>query len=403
MNGPGLFSAESRKIESFIDSFRKSLATRLAGEEPAGVEPLLRQLAEALAAEEATGRQHQQAVAAAIAAAGECTSAADFTAAAAGFRTALADQFAFRPSVAVSFTQAAAFHDRLFAVACDLAGQQSVAAKGKKLPLLALLASGRLGQQEAIDTSGSSLLLLLADDCAPETGRAAADALREMLGGCFPTNSDFLWSGTLAEWADHARPVAGPAEHDDTSTFARQLALLADSRLIAGNPEFGAGVVALNRQLLAAADPELFRLLATATAAKPVGLGMFGRFRTLWSGPHKGTLPIRELAIEPIVDVVRLLAVAGGFAEQSTMGRLRRIMANGQIGVTLADNIAAAFIDFERELIGLALRSRPADDEFYLAPEELAEDLNEQLRTGLEYVTTMQRVAYQILAEPERR
>jgi signal-transduction protein with cAMP-binding, CBS, and nucleotidyltransferase domain len=179
---------------------------------------------------------------------------------------------------------------------------------------------------------------------------------------------------------------------------------LADTRPICGDPTLAQEVIDIHRRLLASLPTsEPFRQLATEVAAMPVALGLFGRFRTVRSGANRGGIPLTEQVLAPLCNVIRVLAIACGAGVTGTRERIRQVMVVGAIGVTLAESIDAAFIYIAGERIRLELAADQSGDELFLNPDELAEEKREQLHTGLEYVTTLQRLAYQQLVEAGRR
>jgi signal-transduction protein with cAMP-binding, CBS, and nucleotidyltransferase domain len=229
--------------------------------------------------------------------------------------------------------------------------------------------------------------------------------LHDCLPGLVTADSTAVWSGALSDWEAFAHSVLQPggAGRGGNYGFSRMVDRLADMRMVCGDAGLAGQAIALHQRLLAAAVPgEQFRLSANEITAMPVALGVFGRLKTVRSGPNRGKIPLEEQAIAPLRDTIRIMAVAEGVAATSTMERIRAIMVAGEIGVTLADHIAEAFVDFARESLRLELSPGGAAGEQFLDPEELSEEQLEQLRTCLEYVTTLQRLAYQQLVEASR-
>lgn len=100
-------------------------------------------------------------------------------------------------------------------------------------------------------------------------------------------------------------------------------------------------IVMLREKLLdlAGSNREFMELVATATVQNRPPLGFFKQFVVEKGGQHKDELNLFDKGIKPMVDAVRVLAIADGCREISTDRRLRYLRKNG---FELVDDVSHA-------------------------------------------------------------
>jgi signal-transduction protein with cAMP-binding, CBS, and nucleotidyltransferase domain len=218
-----------------------------------------------------------------------------------------------------------------------------------------------------------------------------------------------FWHGSFDDWqqflADSVIPHPAQAEtgHEGTAgdeRYARAVTLAADLRPVCGNSDLAARTVAAGWTFLSTErGTERFRQLARTVATMPVALGIFGRFRTARTGRHRGEFCLDDMAIRPLVASVRLMAVASEIDETGTVERIRALLATGNLGVALADRLLLALHDFVRCRIDRELAGEPDGGDYFFNPDTLGDSERERFKTGLEDLTTLQRLVYQQLVE----
>jgi signal-transduction protein with cAMP-binding, CBS, and nucleotidyltransferase domain len=337
------------------------------------------------------------------------------------FERLLAEQFASRSSVREVHELSCSFYEKLVSTALTYAMHQ-LRQEGRTFPGLpfALLVSGELGRREAIVGERSSFFFVF-QDCGPE-GRSCYDelALRFMaaLSIRFPAISrnmfkegNLFWSGSRSQWEEYVssslkgRDAAKrlPAGESGELLFSRMFGIVADLRPLLGDAAFSEDLLTQVRNLLSGEiSGDRFWHMAKNIAVMPLALTIFGRLKTERSGRHRGAFSIKSLAIDPLVASSRVLAVALGIEETSTVERLKGVLAAGNLGVALADRLLVAYQDFLRQLIGIELEKGSDPDRLYLNPETLDNASRERLKCGLEEISTLQRFVHQQLVEVEQ-
>jgi signal-transduction protein with cAMP-binding, CBS, and nucleotidyltransferase domain len=235
-----------------------------------------------------------------------------------------------------------------------------------------------------------------------------------VLSVCFPSVSRNLnspsqfWYGSDLEWRETAagRLEVGKRDsltEESVSRFSSILETVADMRMVCGDLELGQSVLETGRKLLAdCVQSGIFWRLAKDISTMPVAIGIFGRFKTARRGKNRGKFDLKEMAIDPLASAVRILSLSCGGSETSFSGRIKSILAGGNMGVALADRLLIAYQDFMRERIRLELAGRKEADGLFFKPDTLDEESGERFRAGMEDVTTLQRLVHQQLVEVEQ-
>ena len=410
----------SKGTKALIEEFQKSLASRMSGGGAAETLELLYSLREELQREMTACKGPADEIVQLIAGMGSIRFADELQGYSERFERLLAEQFACRSSVREIHELSCSFHEKLASTALTHA-MNLLQQEGRTPPDIssALLVSGELGRREAILGERSSFFFVF-QDCGPEErGYYDELALRFMaiLSVRFPAinrslfkGGNLFWSGPRAEWEEYvsaplkgggaARSLSGG--EGDELLFSRMFETAADLRLLCGDEVFSEGLLQQVRKLLADEVPgERFWHLAKNIAVMSLPLSIFGRLKTERSGRHKGAFSLKSLAIDPLVDASRVLAVALGVTETSTVERLKAVLAAGNLGVTLADRLLVAYQDFLRQLVRIELEAGSDEESLYLKPDVLDAASRERLKSGLGDISTLQRFVHQQLVEVE--
>jgi len=411
----------SKGTKSLIEKFQKSLGARMSGEGEAETLELLYGLSGELQREMTACKGPAGEIGNLIAEMGSIRFADELRGYSERFERLLAEQFACRSSVREIHELSCSFHEKFVATALNHA-IQLLQQEGRTPPDIssALLVSGELGRREAILGERSSFFFVFQDCGAEERGYFEELALRSMavLSVRFPAinrsmfkGGNLFWSGPRGEWEEYVLALlkGGDAANrvfggeSDELLFSRMFETVADLRFLCGDTVFAEGLVERSRKFLGdGVSGERFWHLAKRIAVMPLALSIFGRLKTERSGRHKGAFSLKSLAIDPLVDASRILAVAEGGAGTSTVERLKAVLAAGNLGVALADRLLVAYQDFLRQLVRLELEAGSDADSLYLNPDILDEASRERLRDGLEDISTLQRFVYQQLVEVEQ-
>jgi signal-transduction protein with cAMP-binding, CBS, and nucleotidyltransferase domain len=338
----------------------------------------------------------------------------------------LAEYFRVRGSVSTIHLWGGAAFDRLLTAAISLA-EEVLTLDGRSSPGLpyALLADGCLGRSETGPFHRGQLFLVYdgeGSDCrdyfSALTMKIAAILNDNPLlrpSGALPSRERFICSSRREWLARVSAELTSP--RDDRSRrffstggggageerFAAALESVADLRTVAGDRALGEAVVAAGHDLLTQIlTGESFWRHASHISSLPIALGVFGRFRLARTGSHRGELDLQHLALDPLVEGVRILAVHYGVRSSATVDRIKALQASGSLGVALAERLLVACHDFFRCHLEQELRLPDAEGETFFNPETMDDVSRERMKSGLEDLGTLQRLVYQQLVEVDR-
>lgn len=259
------------------------------------------------------------------------------------------------------------------------------------------LAVGDSGRMEAsLYTDCDTLLIHAAEDEKQASyfvgfsGRAAT--ILDRLGmtshrGIAPSASP--WRGSIADWR---RRLSGEAAEREEALTG--LMLLADLRLVSGNPALAAEMVNLVRAMLEY-HREPLREAARRAAMMPVGFDFFGRLKVEKGEGHQRLFNIGLYGIEPMVAAIRILTVRFDVPESSTADRIRGLLHRGHIDVDLAERLLYAYHNFHRHCIVRELeQDGRRDGRGYVDIEKLTEDEELEIKGSLEAVSSLQKIIY---------
>jgi CBS domain-containing protein len=293
-------------------------------------------------------------------------------------------------------------------------------------PSYVWLALGPAGRRETTLTTELESLLVHASDvgaaeyCAELAGRVTTilyrSGVRKSPRGIVPEAP--AWRASLAGWRDrleelcrrHPNPRPGrlpslPGRRLDGLLPLRKTALstplfeLADLRVVAGDDELGQELLAMFR-MEAERHPACILEAAHSVAALPAPFTFLGNYRVERTGSHRGKLDLNRWACLPLVSMVRLQAVAGGFVETGTLERIQALLRAGTLDVELGKRLIQGGLEIFRLKALLEIRENTGlEDGAYLLPSTLSSSDEVAFREGLEAVTNLQKVIHSSLAE----
>ncbi|MBU5613278.1 putative nucleotidyltransferase substrate binding domain-containing protein [Geomonas azotofigens] len=306
-----------------------------------------------------------------------------------------------------------ALHDRVLLRAAQLAEERMRDLGQGTAPVYALLVSGDRGRGEQTLYGRNRYLLLHQLDSQRFYlfSRQLTQALHE--AGLL-AEGEVPWHGSLTEWrsllknVDRQQPP--PPELEPMLPFAAaqkqaapplpewrwRLESMADLCHVAGFEPLGeqaltAAAAALKEQR--GRDP--FFQLARRVINLPLALGHFGRWRLERGGEHQGEIDIETLGLSPLVQLVRILALQAEVHEGGTLERIRQLLYRGALDVDLAERLLKALQCLMQLRIEGEIRSEEAAA--FANPEEFSMALDARLRSALEAVLSLQKIAYQRL------
>lgn len=400
-----LFPARSSGV--FMDAFWKSLSGRMAVMEGEECLQLLQQVRGELVAEEAVDAAIFAEIETLLAMLPGARFSDEIKEISGRIVSLVAKHFKARSSVSAVHYYSTACREKLLGTGLTLAAEL-LKLEGVTAPTdcHALLACGDLGRSETRMRSAGPLLLITADSFSggEENIHLLALKLEAILIECrlpfaAETNNNRFWHGSVARWLKGVESGFAGENEGRKSSFAQTFEMVADSRCLCGDDALAGLALARAGSLLQdKLQSEDFRRYAKSVANMPVALGMFGRFRTVRTGKHRGEFSLEDLAIAPLIAAVRILAVHQGITVTATAARIRSLLEAGILSVNLAERLLTVFQDFIRYQLELEISSN-GNGKLFCNPEALHDEVRDRFKDGLEDIGTLQRLVYQQIVE----
>ncbi|HJV64771.1 MAG TPA: putative nucleotidyltransferase substrate binding domain-containing protein [Geomonas sp.] len=312
--------------------------------------------------------------------------------------------FRRRQSVLALCGICSALHDRAVTRVVALAGERMQQLGQGEAPLHALIVCGDRGRGEQTLQSANRYLLLHEEEKSRAImfSRQLSTALKET--GLLAADHLF-WHGTLSSWR---ALLAGQAVRDEdggaSSPFLNaprqiperewRLEAMTDLQQVAGDAGLGSAALdSAARAVLEERNRSHFLQLARRVITLPLALGRFGRWRLAKDGEHRGELDLQELGIDPLVMTLRVLAVAGEITAAGTVGRIQALLEKGFLTVELSERLLKAYQCLMQARILSEIRSELPGA--WVNTEELELEQDERLRTSIDTVLNLQKIAYQ--------
>jgi len=407
-----------QEATTFIDRFLQSIHARITAMEGEEALRLLHDIWRNLDAEESAVDRSVLEIEELLHRLASVSSSEELGVITARFHQLAAEQFRKRASVGTYHSHYSRFMELLISHATTSAADM-LQKEGTEIRTNSwcVLVSGKLGRNEP-SKMHLGRVILLADDSAEfsrELFNQLAYRTMAILELLLPPKEKKLgpgrhqlWAGTATNWRElvdtglsggksSTANIVTPADAD---LFEETFRLVADLRPLCGSMPLAEAAIVSSRARVALELPgERFRQYVIKTTAMPVAIGIFGRFKTVKTGKHRGEFSLEELAIAPLVAATRVLAVSSGITGTSTVARIKGILAAGNLGVGHADRLLIAYHDFMKIFVELELAENRANDKVFFNPDSLDEPGRERFREGLEEITTLQRLVYQQLVE----
>ncbi|UPU37534.1 DUF294 nucleotidyltransferase-like domain-containing protein [Geomonas paludis] len=329
------------------------------------------------------------------------------------YRELLAAHFRRRNSPLALCGACNKLHDQVLLRAAQLAEERMRDLGQGTAPVYALLVSGDRGRGEQTLYSRNRYLLLHQLD-SQRFFLFSRQLTQALLEAGLLTAGETPWHGSLTEWrsllknGDRHEPPAPELEPMLPFAAAQKQAApplpewrwrlesMADLCHVAGfeplaEQALTAAAAALREQR--GRDP--FFQLARRVISLPLALGHFGRWRLERGGEHHGEIDVETLGLSPLVQLVRILALQAEVHEGGTLERVRQLLYRGALDVDLAERLLKALQCLMQLRIEGEIRSEGAAA--FANPEEFSMTLDGRLRSALEAVLSLQKIAYQRL------
>ncbi len=198
------------------------------------------------------------------------------------------------------------------------------------------------------------------------------------------------WRGTEADFKTRlAEYAAYPDWHN-----IRFLLIPTDAAPITGSERSVSEIRRFGAELVAG-SPFIKWKIGDQIQSVRLAVSSLGGIRFEPAGPHKGTFAVKEGLYQPLVNVVRLFALASGVEGPSTEQRIQGLARRGVFEPNLADEVrralAVALTVRVRHHMALQARGAPADD--HVPEAELDEVLRHGVRQALRVARQVQQLA----------
>jgi CBS domain-containing protein len=131
--------------------------------------------------------------------------------------------------------------------------------------------------------------------------------------------SNPLWCKSLSDWRQQLKNWSSTSNWESI----RHLLIFIDGRSLYGDASL---LENLKTEVYHTIHSEnLFKKVHSNTLYLKKGMGVLGQILVETHGPHTGSLNIKEKALFPYVNAVRLLAIKGNILETSTLLRLEKL------------------------------------------------------------------------------
>ena len=306
-------------------------------------------------------------------------------------------------------------HDRLLSKAISFAEERMVQLGQGKAPSYAVLVCGDRGRHEQT-LAGENRYFLLHEEQGTRFllfRRQFASALQEV---GLPGGGQTLWHGGLKEWRTflgarlaHGEPPAPEPFLAALPPFATaqpepqappgvdgSALELADLAFLKGEEPFAAPALAGSvRALQGETNGDPFLQLARRVVALPLALGRFGGWRLERSGKQKGRLNLKQYALDPLVMLLRVLALYAGDASGGSVQRIQLLQEQGFLDVELAERLLQAYQCIMQLKVLLEIRGDEAG--LYCSPQDFSTETEARFRNALDTVQSLQKIGYQRL------
>lgn len=281
-------------------------------------------------------------------------------------------------------------------------GEMEAQGHGPSPRPFALVSMGSDGREEQTLVTDQDYLIVYADggeEAADDYFRIFSELLVERLaevgfakctGDIMPSNP--TWRGSRQQWKRRLMAIVR-YEYEEYAKNLMDLIVLSDARYVAGDRDIAADLIELIHDFEQSYFQVLWGMARAATEMK-VGLGMLGGLWTDRAGEHKGMLNLKLLGWAPLVMNVRILAVNMGATVTNTLKRLALLEQDKRLSPANAAELQEAYHVLTRHRILLQIRMLRGEsaDSYYLDPETLSDDAEEELRQALVSIRDLQKV-----------
>lgn len=266
------------------------------------------------------------------------------------------------------------------------------------------LAFGSQGREELLLSSDQDNALVYNDEALsdPYNKKTAQDYFAQLAnfvcngldqcgyvfcrGGIMASNPQ--WCLPLSQWI---KTVVLWGEEPTTEAVMR-VCIFFDIRCVSGSQILSRQ---LQESMLSVAHNDIFlAALAKGALGHRPPLGFFRRFVLSHNGDHKHQLDLKHQGVVPLIDLVRVRALANGISAVNTLSRLKSLIKNGHLTLRDGRNLEDAWRILQRirmEHLVAQIESGQVPDNF-IDPSALSDLQRQQLKDAFALIADSQKV-----------
>ncbi len=208
-------------------------------------------------------------------------------------------------------------------------------------------------------------------------------------GNIMPSNPD--WRGSLGAWRRKMEYIF----HDQSQNNLLRVIILMDIAFCAGSQIISQRLIDKVHKMIKDNFGALM-VMARSAVMSNVALTMFKNFRLEKSDEHKGKFNVKLYGWAPLIMTARVFALKYGYTETNTVARIKHLESQNHFDAELSHNLQDAYRVLANakmvSQVEAIVSGRKYD--YYLDPNTLKPDEQENLRRALGSVEALQKLAY---------
>lgn len=208
-------------------------------------------------------------------------------------------------------------------------------------------------------------------------------------GNIMPTNPD--WRGSLGDWRRKMEHIF----HDQSQNNLLRVIILMDIAFCAGSQAIGQRLIDKMHKMIKDNFGALL-VMARSAVMSNVALTMFKNFRLEKSDEHKGKFNVKLYGWAPLIMTARVFALKYGYTETNTVDRIKHLESQKHFDAELSHNLQDAYRVLANAKMVSQVEAIVSGQkyDYYLDPNTLKPEAQEDLRRALGSVEALQKLAY---------
>ncbi len=208
-------------------------------------------------------------------------------------------------------------------------------------------------------------------------------------GKIMPSNPD--WRGSLGGWRRKLEDIF----HDQSQNNLLRVIILMDIACSAGSEVIGQRLID-KVHLMIKNNFGALMVMARSAVMSNVALTMFKKFRLEKSVEHKGKFNVKLFGWAPLIMTARVFALKYGYADTNTVSRIKHLESQNHFDAELSCDLQEAYRVLANAKMVSQVEAIVSGQEYdyYLDPNALSREAQEELKRALSSVEALQKLAY---------